>query len=221
MTQHIDPVCGMTVNPETAAGEFAYGGETYYFCGKSCLQKFSSDPEAVLMRAATPAAMDDETSGSYTPLIVVILLITAAAAILSLRDVQHGGFAVRALVSSFMTGFFLVFAGFKLVDLRGFADGYATYDLLAVRWRGYGFIYPFIELGFGLAMLAGLESKALFIAELVVMTFSGLGVAIKLAKGERFQCACLGTFLKVPLTKVTLVEDFGMAALALTMLLLA
>lgn len=35
-----------------------------------------------------------------------------------------------------------------------------------------------------------------------------------------FRCACLGTFLKVPLTKVTLIEDFGMAALALVMLLL-
>jgi hypothetical protein len=52
------------------------------------------------------------------------------------------------------------------------------------------------------------------------MAFSGVGVAIKLAKKERFQCACLGTFLKVPLTKVTLVEDFGMAALAALMLIL-
>jgi hypothetical protein len=52
------------------------------------------------------------------------------------------------------------------------------------------------------------------------MLFSGLGVAIKLAKKEKFQCACLGTFLKVPLTKVTLVEDFGMALLALILLVL-
>lgn len=38
---------------------------------------------------------------------------------------------------------------------------------------------------------------------------------------EQFQCVCLGTFLKVPLTKVTLVEDFGMAALAALMLVFA
>ena len=119
-----------------------------------------------------------------------------------------------------MTGFFLVFAGFKLINLTGFAEGYSTYDLLAKKWYGYGYVYPFIELGFGLAMLVGFENKGLFIAEFAVMAFSGLGVAIKLAKKERFQCACLGTFLKVPLTKVTLVEDFGMAALALAMLFL-
>ena len=118
-----------------------------------------------------------------------------------------------------MAGFFIVFAGFKLMDLKGFAEGYSTYDLLAQRWFGYGYIYPFIELGFGLAMLVGLMSSTLLWAEIIVMLFSGIGVSIKLAKGEEFQCACLGTFLKVPLTKITLFEDFGMALLALILLL--
>jgi hypothetical protein len=54
----------------------------------------------------------------------------------------------------------------------------------------------------------------------VVMGFSGIGVAIKIAKHEQFQCACLGTFLKVPLTKVTLIEDFGMAAMAAFMIVM-
>jgi Cu+-exporting ATPase len=37
---HIDPICGMTVNPATAAGSFRHEGTTYYFCSKGCLQKF-------------------------------------------------------------------------------------------------------------------------------------------------------------------------------------
>lgn len=221
--EHIDPVCKMTVSPETAAGSYEYKGNTYYFCAKSCLQKFSSSPESFLApvsaeSSAMPASQ--ESADSYTPLIVIILLITVCAAALGLRDAQLGVFAPRNVIAYFMTGFFLVFAGFKLVDLKGFAEGYSTYDLLATRWYGYGYVYPFIELGFGLAMLMGYESRGLFLAEFIVMGFSGLGVAIKIAKKERFQCACLGTFLKVPLTKVTLVEDFGMAALALTMLLI-
>ena len=44
----IDPVCGMTVDPAKAAGSFDYSGQTYYFCGKGCLAKFSSDPEKYL-----------------------------------------------------------------------------------------------------------------------------------------------------------------------------
>ncbi|MEO5928060.1 MAG: heavy metal-binding domain-containing protein [Patescibacteria group bacterium] len=144
---------------------------------------------------------------SYLPLIGIF------AAILFVSILVGGDVLLH-----FMTGFFLVFSAFKLIDLKGFAEGYSTYDLLASRVKIYGFVYPFIELGFGLAMLFGFHSSLLFIVELVVMGFSGIGVAIKIAKHEKFQCVCLGTFLKVPLTTVTLVEDFGMAFLALVML---
>lgn len=120
-----------------------------------------------------------------------------------------------------MIGFFLTFASFKLMDLKGFAQGYSTYDLLAKRVFAYGYVYPFIELFFGLAMIFAPSALWLLLAEIVIMAFSGLGVAIKLARHERFQCACLGTFLKVPLTKVTLIEDFGMVFLAILMLFLS
>jgi Cu+-exporting ATPase len=40
----IDPICGMTVDPATAAGRYEYKGVTYYFCAKSCLETFKADP---------------------------------------------------------------------------------------------------------------------------------------------------------------------------------
>ena len=49
----IDPICGMTVDPATAAGRYDYQGQTYYFCAVSCLEKFKADPEKVLQSAAT------------------------------------------------------------------------------------------------------------------------------------------------------------------------
>src|SRR6187455_1685929 len=45
---HIDPVCGMTVNPERAAGSAEYKGTTYYFCCKGCLSRFNQNPETYL-----------------------------------------------------------------------------------------------------------------------------------------------------------------------------
>ena len=156
---------------------------------------------------------------SYIPLGVIIFLIGIVAAVVSWPDHSVvGESSLSEFVRFFMTGFFIVFAGFKLMDLKGFADGYATYDLLAQKVRAYAFAYPFIELAFGLLMLAGFHPAWLLWAEAGVMALSGIGVAIKLAKGEQFQCACLGTFLKVPLTKITVVEDFGMAVLALVLL---
>ena len=38
-----DVVCKMDVNPETARAKAEYHGETYYFCGPSCLKKFQAE----------------------------------------------------------------------------------------------------------------------------------------------------------------------------------
>lgn len=160
-----------------------------------------------------------EEQYSYVPLFVVIGLILLTTLTITYRDVLNGAFDLTQSLTYFMIGFFLVFSGFKLVDLKGFAEGYSQYDLLAKRFFEYGYIYPFIELFFGLAMIVKPENSTLLWSQFVVMTFSGMGVLIKIVRKERFQCACLGTFLKVPLTYVTLVEDFGMAALAAYMLI--
>ncbi len=151
---------------------------------------------------------------NYLPLLIIIAAIFVTSLILA------PNFELRIIMRNFMVGFFVIFSAFKLLDLKGFAEGYSTYDLLAKRWFAYGYVYPFIELFFGFAMLLGLWERQILVLEIVVMTFSGIGVALKLAKGEKFQCVCLGTFLKVPLTKVTLVEDFGMAVLAGVLLVL-
>jgi P-type Cu+ transporter len=57
MNMRIDPVCGMAVDPATAAGKFDYEGEIYYFCHPNCLRKFSAAPQSYLNRAPQLAAM--------------------------------------------------------------------------------------------------------------------------------------------------------------------
>ncbi|MFZ0748807.1 MAG: HAD-IC family P-type ATPase, partial [Pyrinomonadaceae bacterium] len=44
----IDPICGMTVNPDTAAGSFEFKSKTYYFCSPHCLEKFLENPQSFL-----------------------------------------------------------------------------------------------------------------------------------------------------------------------------
>jgi uncharacterized protein len=45
MSQEIDPVCGMTVEPESAAAKREYAGKTYYFCNPGCAKAFDLKPE--------------------------------------------------------------------------------------------------------------------------------------------------------------------------------
>ena len=50
----IDPVCGMTVDPERAAGHVEYKGETYYFCSTHCVHNFREDPDRYLSKSVSP-----------------------------------------------------------------------------------------------------------------------------------------------------------------------
>jgi len=40
-----DPVCRMEVDPQRAAGQSSYGGQTFYFCAVGCKAKFDANPE--------------------------------------------------------------------------------------------------------------------------------------------------------------------------------
>src|SRR6058998_936499 len=43
-----DPVCGMTVDEQTAPATAVHNGTTYYFCAPGCKRTFEKDPDAVL-----------------------------------------------------------------------------------------------------------------------------------------------------------------------------
>ncbi len=54
----LDPVCGMTVDPASAAGSVDLAGKKYYFCSPHCVQKFRADPERYLHPGAKPEPME-------------------------------------------------------------------------------------------------------------------------------------------------------------------
>jgi len=139
---------------------------------------------------------------SYQPLIIILTFCVVLS-------FSHGHF-----MTSFMGYFFLFLSLFKFFDLKGFVEGFSTYDLITKRFRVYGYAYPFIELFLGLAYLAKFELHYINCITLVVMTVSGIGVLKSVLAGQKLKCACLGTMLNVPLSTVSILENFGMSAMA-------
>src|SRR5436190_19387669 len=60
MSQVMDPVCGMIIDSETAAGESRYEGRTYYFCGAPCKREFDANPDRYATRVAPGVSGDRE-----------------------------------------------------------------------------------------------------------------------------------------------------------------
>ncbi len=70
-TRHKDPVCGMDVDPDHAAGRLEHQGRTYYFCSDFCVKKFGAAPERYAGRQPAhvppaPARASKEAAADYT-----------------------------------------------------------------------------------------------------------------------------------------------------------
>lgn len=149
---------------------------------------------------------------TYKPLLLIGLFI-AGVAFITANGSLHTG------MNSFMAGFFLVFSFFKFLDLKGFANSYAMYDLLAMKVPAYGFVYPFIELTLGVAFLTGINPALTNWATIIVMSFSSIGVIQSVLNKKKIQCACLGAVFNLPMSTVTIIEDLLMVGMAAYMLI--
>jgi len=178
--------------------------------------------QSIQARAAPKTIVPENLSASwlatYSPLLLIVAYILGGSLV-----VQTGMGGLASITSMdtmryFMAGFFLVFSFFKLLDVNAFADAYSGYDLLAKRWRGWGLVYPFVELMLGIAYLSHFNPVLTNWVTIIVMGFSSIGVVRAVASKTQIQCACLGTVFKLPMSTVTIVEDVGMLLMAALML---
>lgn len=154
---------------------------------------------------------NSKPAATYFPL---LLLVAFLVAVVGLVEVRIGSFAWHRAMGNFMGAFFLAVSFFKLLDLRGFADNYRGYDVVARRIPVYGYVYPFIELLLGAAYLAAFQPFATNLVTLVVMVVSSIGVIQSLLNKRKIRCACLGTVFNLPMSTVTFAEDGLMVAMA-------
>jgi hypothetical protein len=120
---------------------------------------------------------------------------------------MQGEFAWMRWMNHFMAGFFLVFSFFKLLNLKGFAESYSMYDIVAKKWSAWGYIYAFTELALGAAFLTGFNPILTNIVTFTVMTVSIIGVLQSVLNKRKIKCACLGDVFNLPMSTITIIED--------------
>lgn len=152
---------------------------------------------------------------TYKP---ILLIFSYLMAVTLLVQWYRGEFVLMDWMHHFMAGFFLVFSFFKMLNLKGFAESYSMYDIVARKFPAWGYIYAFTELVLGIAFLIHLTPLITYSVTLVVMSVSIVGVLKTVLDKKRIQCACLGDVFKLPMSTVTIIEDGLMIAMSAFMI---
>jgi len=153
---------------------------------------------------------------TYKPILLIFGYITTIAIIAA---IQQNTFNWMHGMNVFMAGFFLTFSFFKMLDLKGFAESYSMYDIVARKIKTWGFIYAFIELALGIAYAVNFQPVITNTVTFIVMTVSIIGVLQSVLNKRKIQCACLGAVFNLPMSTVTIIEDALMIAMSAIMLL--
>ena len=202
-----DPICGMDVNPEDAKKKGLVSskeGKKYYFCNVSCKKKFEGKNE----KKSSEPWYRSESFGKIFPWVLAVILIGGAV------WSYYGNFMIK-----YMGVFFIIFSLMKMLDWSGFVKAFSQYDLIAKNIKIYGWIYPAIEFVLGVLYLTGNWINIAAWVTIVIMGIGAIGVGKNMLSKNKIQCACLGTKINVPLTKVTLLEDVIMVVMAVSLII--
>ena len=150
----------------------------------------------------------------------ILLIFGYLLGITLLVEYMNGGFMLMRWMNNFMAGFFLTFSFFKLLNLKGFAESYSMYDIVAKKWNGWGYVYAFAELALGIAFLTGFKPILTNAVTLIILTVSIIGVLQSVLNKQKIKCACLGDVFNLPMSTLTIIEDALMIVMSGTMLLM-
>ena len=148
------------------------------------------------------------------PLLLIFIYILTASIGMNLPRIDSS-----ELMLDFMGLFYIIFSFFKFLDYKNFPASFAMYDPIAMRLSYYGWSYPFIETTLGILILFRIEILLTMIITIAMLGITTIGVTKTLLQGKNIQCACLGTALKLPMTKATFIENSVMIIMALSFLI--
>nr|WP_314838018.1 heavy metal-associated domain-containing protein [uncultured Flavobacterium sp.] len=152
---------------------------------------------------------------TYKPILLIFFYIIIVT---TLVQTQNTKFDFMQAMRHFMSGFFLIFSFFKLLNIKGFADSYVMYDVLAKKIPVWAYLYVFIELGLGIAFLINFNPIITNSLTVLVMSISIIGVLQSVLNKQKIQCACLGAIFNLPMSTVTIIEDALMIVMSGIML---
>ena len=165
------------------------------------------------IKRVEPSSKKRKSMYDLVPLYIILSYILIGSI-----GLNASNFSVNKFMTDFMGLFYIVFSLFKFIDYRNFPTAFSNYDPIAKVFIGYGWLYPFIEVCLGINLLSGQYIIPSLFITVIMLGTTTMGVLSNLIQKKSIQCACMGTAIKLPLTKATLVENIIMIGMASWML---
>jgi hypothetical protein len=166
------------------------------------------------VRTATVHHTSKKSLSEYWPFVIIYVL----AALISLYTTELHS---NPDYMSHVMGFVLIFFGLiKMGNIVGFAEGFAKYDPLAKQSDIYAQSYPFLEISLGILFILQLLILPATLIALFMYSASLYGALQSLMKKESLHCVCLGTYFKLPLSTITIIEASFMILMCVWMLVM-
>ena len=173
------------------------------------MEHHQSPHNAVKIHHAGPTSV-----WAYWPIATIYIV----AGLISIYSVQWHSYPDYM---SHLMGWVLIFFGvIKLSDVVGFAEGFAKYDPLANRSQTYAQVYPFLEITLGILFILQLLILPATLITLFIYSASLYGALKSMMNKEQLHCVCLGTYFKLPLSTVTIIEATFMIVMCIWMLVM-
>jgi len=157
-----------------------------------------------------------ENNEEYKKLRNIFVVILSVALLLSFVR----GFSVERFFADFLAVFLIAFAALKFIDIEYFAHSYRNFDLIASRLRPWGYTVPFVEAFLGFWYLLSEAPQKLNILAIVFAGSALVGVLIGSRRKKRPENAATKKFIKLPLIKVSFIENGVILSIALLLLML-
>ena len=163
---------------------------------------------------------DPKEGKTYQP-VIAVFAVTFLMALTTCWAMQ-GSLSIIRVMELFIAFSMCVLGILKLQDLLSFATGFIQYDVIARRYVPYSYVYPFVEAGAGILMIAGIATWIAAPAALFVATVGAISVfkAVYIEKRD-INCACVGGGSSVPLGFISLTENLMMIAMSVWMMVKA
>jgi len=154
----------------------------------------------------------------YTPLISMVSLCVGFTVLMHFVRGYHDMIAV---MHDLMGSLLVVFAVIKMIRWQGFVTAFRKYDPVAKKSNMYAVVYPLVELLLGCAYLFHIMPLLTYVFTIILSSINAIGVWKELQKKNPFPCACLGVVFSLPMTWVSLLENFFSILMAGVLLLYA